>query len=228
MNAGPNIAAVAKLISEPSRAVILTALLDGRFHPASSLAYTAGIKPQTASFHLKKMIEANVVRVEKHGRHRYYGLENYEVAEVLESLLSLAPKVEVKSFKQATNDKAIRYARTCYDHLAGQLGVKMTDSLLDHGFLEHKDNTFNLTPEGETFFHDFEIDLEQVRKKRRTYIHKCLDWSERRHHIAGAVGNALLERLIDLKWIERVPTIRAVKVTTTGKTGLQEVFNIEM
>ncbi|WP_408009899.1 ArsR/SmtB family transcription factor [Pseudalkalibacillus sp. A8] len=228
MITGPNVAAVAKLISEPSRAVILTALLDGRFHPASSLAYVAGIKPQTASFHLKKMIDANVVRVEKHGRHRYYGLQNHEIAEVLESLLSLAPKVEVKSFKQDSNDKAIRYARTCYDHLAGQLGVKITDSLLDNDFLKPVDNTFKLTPEGEKFFRDFEIDLGQVRKKRRAYIHKCLDWSERRHHLAGAVGNALLDRLIDLKWIERVPTIRAVKITPTGKSSLKEVFDIEI
>ncbi|WP_096187414.1 ArsR family transcriptional regulator [Evansella halocellulosilytica] len=228
MNMSPNVASIASLISEPSRAAILTALLDGRLHPASSLAYVAGIKPQTASFHLKKMIEANVVKVVKQGRHRYYGIDNHEVATALESLLSIAPKVEIKSFKQATEDKAMRYARTCYDHLAGQVGVKITDFLLDHELVKDEGNSFTLTSKGETFFEDLQIDLKEVKRKRRAYINKCLDWSERRYHVSGAVGNALFKRLIELQWIQKVPDTRAIKVTEVGKQNLKTTFGVTL
>lgn len=228
MHVTPNIASIATLISEPSRAAMLTALLDGRFHPASSLAYIAGVKPQTASFHLKKMKESNVIRVERHGRHRYYGLMNHEIAAILESFLSVAPNIEIKSFKQATQDKAIRYARTCYDHLAGQLGVKITDSLLNNEYLENNEDSFIVTQKGEKFFAELKIDLQEVRKKRRTYISKCLDWSERRHHISGAVGNALLERLLELQWLSRHPDTRAIKITKEGEKNIQKIFGITL
>lgn len=125
MSTKSNVAMIASLVSEPSRAAILTALLDGRFHTASELAHMAGIKPQTASFHLAKMTEAHVVTVEKQGRHRYYGIQDPEVARVMESFLSIAPPVPIKSFKQASENEAIRLARTCYDHVAGQLGVQL-------------------------------------------------------------------------------------------------------
>lgn len=228
MHVTPNIASIATLISEPSRAAMLTALLDGRFHPASSLAYIAGVKPQTASFHLKKMKESNVIRVERHGRHRYYGLMNHEIATILESFLSVAPNIEIKSFKQATQDKAIRYARTCYDHLAGQLGVKITDSLLHNEYLENNEDSFIVTQKGEKFFAELKIDLQEVRKKRRTYISKCLDWSERRHHISGAVGHALLERLLELQWLRRHPDTRAIKITKEGEKNIQNIFGITL
>ncbi|NQD67432.1 winged helix-turn-helix transcriptional regulator [Bacillus haikouensis] len=226
MNTSPNIASVAALISEPSRAAILTALLDGRLHPAGSLAYIAGISPQTTSFHLKKMVEADVIKVDKQGRHRYYGLKSHEVASVLETFLTIAPKIEMKSFKQVTRDKAVRYARTCYDHLAGSLGIKITDSLIRSGCIEEHEDTFVLTIQGEELFASLTIDLDAVVKKRRTYIHKCLDWSERRHHISGALGNALLEKFLELKWIRRVPDTRAIKITEVGKKELESVFRI--
>jgi DNA-binding transcriptional ArsR family regulator len=228
MNTSPNIASVAALISEPSRAAILTALLDGRLHPASSLAYIAGISPQTTSFHLKKMVEADVIKVDQQGRHRYYGLKDHEVASVLETFLSIAPKIEMKSFRQVTQDKAVRYARTCYDHLAGSLGVKMTDSLLRSGCIEEHEETFVLTEQGEELFASLAIDLKAAEKKRRTYIHKCLDWSERRHHISGALGNALLEKFLELNWIRRLPDTRAIKVTDVGKKKLEAVFGITL
>ncbi len=192
MNANPNIALIATLVSEASRAAILTVLLDGRFHPASELAYMAEIKPQTASFHLTKMVDANVVTVEKQGRHRYYGILNQEVAQVMESFLSIAPPIEIKLLKQASEDKAMRFARTCYDHLAGNLGVQLTDSLIKIGVIYEEKDGFTVTEKGESFFTTFQIDLERVKKKRRSFTHKCLDWSERRHHLAGALGNALL------------------------------------
>ncbi|MGC4377196.1 winged helix-turn-helix domain-containing protein [Fictibacillus sp. Mic-4] len=228
MNAIPNAAKVAALVSEPSRAAILTALLDGRFHPASELAFMAGVKPQTASFHLAKMVDANVVAVEKHGRHRYYGIRDEEVARVMESILSIAPPVKIKSLKQASEDRAVRFARTCYDHLAGNLGVKLTESLLNSGVIGEEENAFTVTKKGEEFFEAFQIDLKLVRKKRRSFSHKCLDWSERRHHLAGALGNALLERLLELNWMERLPKTRAIKITADGKKGLKETFSVEI
>ncbi|KQL34649.1 helix-turn-helix transcriptional regulator [Psychrobacillus sp. FJAT-21963] len=228
MNADPNVAIVATLVSEASRAAILTALLDGRFHPASELAYMAGVKPQTASFHLKKMVDANVVAVEKYGRHRYYGIQNQEVARVMESLLSIAPPIKVKSLNQDLENKAIRSARTCYDHLAGALGVKLTQALIREGILCEEERCFTVTEKGKEFFTAFQIDLEEVKNKRRSFSHKCLDWSERRHHLAGALGNALLEKLLDLNWIQRLPKTRAIKVTPKGKNALKERFSIDL
>lgn len=228
MNGSPNVALVATLVSEASRAAILTALLDGRFHPASDLAYMAGIKPQTASFHLAKMIDANIVTVEKHGRHRYYGIRNQEVAQIMESLLSIAPPIEIKSFKHASENKGLRFARTCYDHLAGNLGVQLTNSLMNMGVINEEKDDFYLTEIGEEFFKSFQINLEEVKKKRRSFSHKCLDWSERRHHLGGALGNALLDRLLELNWVERVPKTRAIKITSEGKNGLKEIFSIDL
>lgn len=228
MKAYANAALIASLVSDTSRAVMLTVLLDGRYHPASELASMARITPQTASFHLAKMIEADIIAVEKQGRHRYYGIRNQEVARVMESLLSIAPQVKITSLKQHAEDRQIRYARTCYDHLAGQAGVKLTDALLALGILMEDEEEYLVTDKGEAFFADFGIDLDKTRKKRRAYILKCLDWSERRHHVAGALGNAILEKLFELKWIERLPGTRAIKVTLDGKKGLKETFSIEL
>ncbi|MEK5240409.1 helix-turn-helix domain-containing protein [Paenibacillus sp. FSL L8-0470] len=228
MKANSNVAVIASLVSETSRAAILTVLLDGRFHAASELAYMAGIQPQTASFHLAKMVNANVVAVEKQGRHRYYGIRNQEVAQVMESLLSLAPPVPIKSLRQASEDKALRYARTCYDHLAGSIGVQLTNALLRAGILREDKEGFAVTEDGEDFFASFQIDVEQVKKKRRSFSHKCLDWSERRHHLAGALGSALLEKLLEVNWVQRLPNTRAIKITSEGKRGFKEVFSLDV
>jgi len=226
--ANANLAIVASLVSEGSRAAMLTAMLDGRYHPASELAYMAGIKPQTASFHLSKMADAGIVSVEQQGRHRYYGIRDPEVARMLESLLSIAPPAEIKSLRQADEDRAIRSARTCYDHLAGKLGTQLTASLLKMGVLDESHQQFEVTASGEAFFKNFRIDLDRARAKRRSFSHKCLDWSERRHHLAGALGSVLLEKLFELKWIERLPKTRAVRVTEEGKKGFKATFGIEV
>ncbi|WP_088069057.1 ArsR/SmtB family transcription factor [Gottfriedia luciferensis] len=228
MNANPNVAVVATIVSETSRAAILTVLLDGRFHPASELAYMAGIKPQTASFHLAKMVDANLISVEKQGRHRYYGIRNQEVAQILETLLSISPPIEIKSLKQASENTALRFARTCYDHPAGNFGVLLTDSLLKLGVINEEKNEFIVTEHGERFFTDFQIDLEKIKKKRRSFSHKCLDWSERRYHIGGALGNALLERFLELNWIQRMPKTRAIKITFEGRKGFKDIFSFDI
>lgn len=228
MQANPNVAIIAALVSEASRAAILTVLLDGRFHSASELAYMARIKPQTASFHLAKLIDANVVTALKQGRHRYFAIRNLEVARVMESLLSIAPPVAVKSLRQSSQDKALRYARTCYDHLAGNVGVQLTHALLSSGILLEQKDRYTVTEDGKKFFADFGIDVNETATKRRLFSHQCLDWSERRHHLAGALGNALLERVLELDWVRRLPGTRAVQVTNEGKAGFEKVFSLDL
>ncbi len=223
----PNISKIASLLSDSTRSAILLSLMDGRIHPASELAFLAKVKPQTASFHLHKMLEANLINVEKHGRHRYYKLINSDVAKVIEQMLSISPNSPVTSFRESREKEAIHFARTCYDHLAGYLGVQITNSLLEQGFIKKVDLNFEVTPEGIEFFRDFGINLEEQKKKRRAFARCCLDWSERQHHLAGALGNALLLKMIERQWITRTPKIRAVKVTPTGKIELQKLFKFD-
>ncbi|MGZ7442699.1 ArsR/SmtB family transcription factor [Paenibacillus sp. TH7-28] len=223
-----NVALIASMVSDASRSAMLTVLMDGRFHAAGELAHMAGIQPQTASFHLAKMADAGLITVEKQGRHRYYGIRNPEVAQVMESLMSIAPPVKIKSLRQSAENQALRRARTCYDHLAGSLGVSLTQSLVREGILQEGASGFEVTKKGEAFFENFQIDLNQVKSKRRSFSHKCLDWSERRHHLAGALGQALLERLLELNWVQRLPNTRAIKITPQGKAGLKEAFALAM
>lgn len=228
MSINPNVARVASSIADISRAGILTVLLDGRYHTATELSSKIGITPQTISYHLNKLLEQELITVEKQGRHRYFGIPNQEIAATLESLLVISPQSAIKSFKQSRDDSAIRQARTCYDHIAGDLGVKITNALLEKGILCDHQNEFSLTKEGELFFEDFQINISETRKKRRSFCHKCLDWSERRHHLGGALGNAILERLIELHWVTRMPDTRALSVTMKGKAGLKDVFSIQI
>ncbi|UOQ43749.1 helix-turn-helix domain-containing protein [Halobacillus salinarum] len=228
MAVNPNVAEIASLLGEPSRATILTSLMDGRFHTASELAYMASVKPQTASFHLAKLVEGNLVIFEKHGRYRYYQLSNQEVAIILESFLSISRPSEVRSFKQSTEAKALYQARTCYDHLAGRLGVDLTDSMVKNDLLEKDNDLFVVTQKGEKFLTDFGLDVAKLRKKRRSFSRACLDWSERHHHLAGALGQGLMTRLFDLGWIARIPSTRAVKITDKGKKGFNKHFQVHM
>lgn len=220
-----NLAQVVSVISDASRASILVALLDGRMHPASELALMAGIKPQTASFHLAKLIELDLVTCEKSGRHRYYKL-NQEAAGILESLLNITPPSQVKSFKQASQAKAIKTARTCYDHFAGEFGVAFTDGLLERSLLVEGEKEFIVTPAGKDLFFSFGINIDQLKNNKRSFSRKCLDWSERKFHLAGSLGHAFVEKFFELKWVEPLTGSRAVKVTEKGKNGIKEYFNI--
>ncbi|MBO8156955.1 MAG: helix-turn-helix transcriptional regulator [Bacillaceae bacterium] len=228
MGVNPNVSSIASLISEPSRAAILLALLDGTYRPASELAYMAGITPQTASFHLKKMLDVNVVTMQKQGRHHYYAIKNYEVAKVLESLLALAPQPEIKSLNHSEENKAIRSARTCYDHLAGNLGVQITHAMLKNGILKDGDKEFEVTDKGEAFFIRLGIDISSLKQIRRSFSHKCLDWSERQYHLAGSLGYALLNKMLEDGWINRVADTRAVKVSALGKKEIEKNFGIKL
>lgn len=151
MGINPNIAEIASLLGETSRATMLASMMDGRFHTASELAYMAAIKPQTASFHLAKLVDGKLVKVEKQGRHRYFRLAGEDIAQLLESFLAMSPPPEVRSLKQSSQMKVLQDARTCYDHLAGKLGVQLTESLLNASYLELDQKQFVITTEGEKF-----------------------------------------------------------------------------
>ncbi|MFP7471215.1 metalloregulator ArsR/SmtB family transcription factor [Niallia taxi] len=227
MSISPNITALTALLTEESRATILAGLMDGKYHTASELAYMAKITPQTASFHLTKLVENNLVTTEKNGRFRYFRLANEEVANTLEILMSISPPPEIRSLKQSSQLKRLENARTCYDHLAGRVSVQLTKIMEDAGYIERSDKQFIVTAKGESFFQKLGLDLVGLSKKRRSFSHACLDWSERTHHLGGALGNGLFERYIELGWIEAKENSREIMFTARGKSGFKEFFGIE-
>ncbi|MFC9707092.1 ArsR/SmtB family transcription factor [Paenibacillus sp. NPDC056933] len=232
MNAYPNITVIASLIADPSRAVFLEALLDGRALPAGELAFMAGVTPQTASNHLAKLVEGGLLVVERQGRHRYYRLAGKEIAFLIETMGSIAPPVQVRSLKQSNQLQHLSFARTCYGHLAGKLGIALCEALLREGYLEESEDEqskdYQITAKGVQWFNSFGITLEGKTGLRRTLARKCLDWSERRHHISGLLGDELGRRLSELDWTRQKPGSRAVEVTEAGKKGLYEVLGISL
>lgn len=227
MSIHPNITALTALLAEKSRATILAALMDGKFHTASELAYMATIKPQTASFHLAKLVENNLVISEKNGRFRYFRLANEEVANTLEIFMSISPPPEVRSLKQSSQLKRLENARTCYDHLAGRLSVTLTNIMQEEGYTEKSNKRFIITTKGEHFFKELGIDLIALSRKRRSFCHACLDWSERTHHLGGALGNGLFERYIELGWLESRENSREIVITNKGISGFRDFFGLE-
>ncbi|MDO7905554.1 winged helix-turn-helix domain-containing protein [Paenibacillus sp. JX-17] len=228
MMSGPNASVIASFVSEPSRAAMLTLLMDGRYHTAGELACAAGVKAQTASYHLSMMVDGGVLDTKKQGRHRYFGIVNAQVAGIMELLLSAAPRLPVRSLRQAEEDAAIRHARTCYDHLAGRTGVLLTEAMVRLGVLLEDEEDYRVTDKGESFFASLGIDLELARRKRRSFARQCLDWSERKPHLGGALGQVVLARLIELAWIERSAHTRAVVVTRQGKMNLEKFFSVTL
>jgi DNA-binding transcriptional ArsR family regulator len=209
-----DIAAAAALMADPSRAAVLMELADGRALPPSELAEVAGVSRSTMSEHLAKLQQAGFVAVERGGRNRYYRLAGPEVAAAVEALGALAPRTEVRSLRQANRAGALGAARTCYGHLAGELGVGITDALVARGLLEREGEVFLLTEPGAAFLRDLGIEKPPRAGK------SCNDWSERRPHLAGALGVALTKRLFELDWIRRTERRRAVEVTSSGKREL--------
>jgi DNA-binding transcriptional ArsR family regulator len=227
MNAYPNISIVTSLIADPTRAVMLDALMSGQMLPAGELAYISGVSPQTASSHLSKLVKGNVIAVEQQGRHRYYRLANKEVAELMEMIAVISPPVQVRSLRQSQEMKKVRHARTCYDHLAGKLGVALTQALLHKGFIAMVSETeFDVTAEGMEHFRLLGIDLAAMKSNRRIFAKRCLDWSERYHHIGGFLGSVIAQHLFAIKWIEHIEGTRAVRITEEGRTRLQEWYGI--
>ncbi|NDI34125.1 ArsR/SmtB family transcription factor [Chengkuizengella sediminis] len=227
MNVYPNISYIAKLISEPTRAIILESLMGGQALPAGELAYMAKVSHPTVSSHLSKLVEGNLLKVEQFGRHRYYKLANEQVAEVIEKLGAIAPSVQIRSLKQSDQMKQVRYARTCYDHLAGELGVSITEALLNQGLIILKDDLYEVTKEGEKWFENLGIMINNVGKTRRVFAKPCLDWSERRYHISGWLGAAIATHFLDQKWMIKSTTNRSVHLTEEGKIMLEQSLGLE-
>jgi DNA-binding transcriptional ArsR family regulator len=219
----PDISSVAALISEPARGQILLALLGGRSLPATELAQRARITCQTASSHLAKLTEGGLLQVIPQGRHRYYRIANARVAELLESMARFGPRKEPC---RAEPKSLLEIARTCYNHLAGSLGVRITDAIVGQGLLREVGRDYQLTKKGTQWFSDLGIDVHTLRKSGRVLARQCLDWSERRNHLAGALGSALAEHLFELNWIERVRESRAVRITEVGGRELKRLLGV--
>jgi len=220
----PDAAAVAALIGEPSRAAILQQLADGRALPAVELARAAHISAPTASAHLDKLFRGKLIAVAVQGRHHYYRLRSPEIAEVLESLSALTPSLLAAGGAGPSAPSPIAFARTCYGHLAGKLGVAVTSALCARGWLQLDVNGFCPTKVGEIWFGELGIDL--ARLKRRPLAPWHIDWSERRYHLAGALGAALASRMFELKWVARIDDSRTVRITERGATRLRSTMGL--
>ncbi|MDQ3742976.1 MAG: winged helix-turn-helix domain-containing protein [Acidobacteriota bacterium] len=225
----PDISEIAALMGEPSRAAMLVALIGKDALPATELAHKARVSPQTASSHLAKLIAGKLLAVERHGRHRYYRLASDEIGRFIETLASLSPPPRASSLIEVNEEaKAIRYARTCYDHLAGKVAVELARAMESSGWLAREGRDFEVTAVGERRLGDLGINVEELRRCRRAFSPQCLDWSERQHHIAGALGAALLDRMLTLKWVARTRGTRCVRVTLEGKKALSRILNLRV
>jgi DNA-binding transcriptional ArsR family regulator len=225
---GPaNVAAVAALVADPARAAMLDALMDGSAHRAGELAERAGVAPSTASGHLARLLDGGLVTCEATGRERCYRLASVAIAEALETLARLARPLEVRSLRAADAGEAIRAARTCYDHLAGRLGVGLTEALVEREVLACRDSAYELTAAGEATLVALGVDVARARSHRRSFARACLDWSERRPHLAGALGAALAEALLAQGWLQPRPHDRGLVVTHDGVVGLRR-FGVEL
>jgi DNA-binding transcriptional ArsR family regulator len=228
MRDGVQLAEVAALVGDPARAHILGALMDGRALTAGELAFAASVSPQTASGHLAKLTEGRLLAVARQGRHRYYRLAGPEVAQMLEGIMAVAANGPPRYRPASRVDAQMRTARTCYDHLAGRLGVGIADALAARGHVVLGEDGGEVTEGGAAFLAAFGLDLAIGRRSRRPFCRACLDWTERRPHLAGVVGAALARRCFELGWIERRRDSRALTITRTGERGLEDSFGLRL
>jgi DNA-binding transcriptional ArsR family regulator len=227
MHVQPNLSATAFLIADAARAAMLMALADGRARPAGELAHAAGVTAQTASSHLAKLLDGGLLAVEQQGRHRYYRLADAQVALALESLASIGAQQPVSRRSPSREAQKLRVARCCYDHLAGQTGVAITQCLMQRGFLlPGHDKAFEVTPAGAAWFAGIGLDIDALRPGRNGIARQCLDWTERRHHLAGPLGVGLLELLCSKGWLRRAHASRVVQITPEGWVGLREQLGL--
>jgi DNA-binding transcriptional ArsR family regulator len=228
MSNAPQMAEVAALVGDPARANILCALLGGRALTAGELAFAAGVSPQTTSGHLGKLLGARLLMLAKQGRHRYYRLAGPQVGQMLEGIMNVALEGPPRFQPRSKLDDRLRHARTCYDHIAGRLGVGLAEGLSARGFLILGSEAGEVTPAGADFLSRLGVDLSAARARRRVFCRPCLDWTERRPHIGGAVGAALAKRCFELKWIERTRDSRALTITPIGRLGLKDAFGLSI
>jgi DNA-binding transcriptional ArsR family regulator len=221
MRDGPNITNIAAMIGDHARAEVLTVLMGGMALTATELADAAGVTRQTISSHLAKLQDAGLLSVEAQGRHRYFRIADAEVAQMLESLMGVAFGTGAVRVRSSPREPALRKARVCYDHLAGELGVLVYDSLARRGAFTLGADGIALTPAGVDAVRALGIEPDTLKASRRPFCRTCLDWSERRHHLAGQLGAALLDRFQQLGWARRVPDSRVLAFTTDGETALR-------
>jgi DNA-binding transcriptional ArsR family regulator len=227
MVAAANLVEVAALVGDTARATMLNALMGGQSLTATELAYCASITRSTASDHLSKLVAARLLTVTRNGRFSYYRIASPLVATMLESIKVVAA-IEVPPRRQprSANDDALRFARSCYDHLAGEVGVAVTDALVAMGHIVLTDEGGEVTRSGGSFLAAFGVDLRP--RTRRIFCQPCLDWSERRYHLKGLVGARILDRLLELGWLKHVSGSRALELTSSGGAGMSEIFQIEI
>ncbi len=216
----------AKIIGDATRIRMLQLLMEGRALTAKELAYGARVEPATATQHLRRLLDGGLLAVAAQGRHKYFRLASHQVAELMELLMVLAPHSTARAPAPRIEEQ-LRRGRMCYDHLAGELGIGITEALVKNGILRKEADSFALTRRGGDWFADLGIDVDTARALRRKFAATCLDWSERRDHLGGSLGAALAERLVDLGWIARKRNSRAVSVTEAGKRKLAEEFKLD-
>ena len=227
MKEGPDISGLAALMGDPARANMLTSLMDGRALTASEMAQVAGVTLPTASGHLKKLLEAGLLQMRKQGRHKYFQLADGDVAAVLEGLMGLAAGRGHRRVRTGPKDSQMRQARVCYNHLAGRYGVQMFESLRDNGHVLETGEDVALSISGARFVADFGVDLEALQASKTPLCRSCLDWSERRTHLAGSLGRALLTRMEQLGWMRRDKASRVIDVTPKGLLAFEQAFPTE-
>lgn len=228
MSDEPNISVTAALIAEPARTAMLIALIDGRALPAGELAQASSVTPATASAHLAKLLEGGLLSVETEGRHRYYRLAGPHVAEALEHLAAIRPPGPVRRKAQTTQAKAFCFARCCYNHLAGKLGVGVARALQERDILRPVPiKVYEITPKGREWFSALGVDVEGTPRPRAP-ARQCLDWTERTHHVAGPVGVRMLEAFCRNDWLRREAGSRAMRLTPVGRTAFREVVGVRV
>ena len=228
MDVKQDLAEIAALIGEPTRVVMLWSLMGGQARPASELAFYANVSAQNASAHLARLVEAGMLAVEALGRHRYYRLAGADVAHAIEALAALVPSARETAGLPPRQTPDLKYARTCYDHLAGRVAVEICAALKDKGCLNPVDADFEITSKGEKMFRDLGMEISELRQQRRAFARQCQDWSERRPHIAGALGAAMLDLMFQRGWIARVRSSRIVRVTVRGREAVYKLLKLTL
>jgi DNA-binding transcriptional ArsR family regulator len=219
---------IAALICEPTRAKMLWNLLDGRAYTASELSFAADISPTSTSNHLSKLLEAEIIKVDVQGRHRYYSFANSEVAYAIEGLANIANNSSTNNEKKEPEKNGVKYCRTCYDHLAGFVSVKIVEALEAEGYLTKSKNVYLVSEKGWEWFLIFNISKEDFKNKRRLLTRQCLDWSERRPHLAGQLGAEFLNKMIERKWFKKVEFSRELVITLKGRQEIYDLLGIAL
>ena len=226
MEVEENFVLISGLICEPTRAKLLWNLLDGRAYTASELAIVGDISATAASNHLSKLLEADIIKVEMQGRHRYFSFSNPEVAYVVESLANLATSNSNTSPSKDSIPEGVQYCRTCYDHLAGYVGVRLVEAIERKGYIKKSDGAYAVTKKGWKWLVELEIYENDFRNNRRQLTRQCLDWSERRPHLAGLLGAVLMDRMMERKWFKKIKFSRELIITTNGQREINKFFGL--